>query len=95
VTFVRFGSPLPLRVTLGALRREVDLDPYPFHLLKSLEHSDYVAIVTSARSRKCAFTFDDAKLRKPGRCPSCRGTWIEPARIGLRTRARQRKRSKG
>jgi predicted Zn-ribbon and HTH transcriptional regulator len=65
------------------------------HLLKSLEHSDYVAIVTSARCRKCAFTFDDAKLRKPGRCPSCRGTWIEPARIGLRTRARARKRSKG
>jgi hypothetical protein len=27
-----------------------------------------------ARCRSCGFTFDERKLSKPGKCPSCRGT---------------------
>jgi len=53
------------------------------HLLKSLEHSDYVAVVTPAQCRKCQFTFDRRKLKKPGKCPKCRATWIEPPRIAV------------
>lgn len=66
---------------VGASPRDVadDLE----HLLKSLEHSDYAAVVTPARCRKCAFTFSVEKLKKPGKCPKCRGTWIEPPRIAV------------
>ena len=57
------------------------------HLLRSLEHSDYVAGIEPATCRKCGFTFEETKLKKPGRCPECRGTWIEPPRIFVRRRA--------
>jgi len=69
---------------LGVSPRDVADDLQ--HLLKSLEHSDYVAMVMPARCRKCDFTFDESKLRKPGRCPQCRGTRIEPSRIGVRNK---------
>lgn len=69
---------------LGVSPRDVadDLE----HLLKSLEHSDYVAIVTPARCRKCELTFDERKLRKPSKCPACRSTWIEAPLVEVRER---------
>lgn len=56
------------------------------HLLKSLERSEYVAVVTPARCKKCGFTFDERKLKKPGKCPKCKKTWIDPPRIHLERR---------
>jgi predicted Zn-ribbon and HTH transcriptional regulator len=57
------------------------------HLLKSLEHSDYVAVVTPAHCRKCEFTFEKHKLKKPSKCPRCRGTWIEPPKVHVENRS--------
>ena len=70
---------------LGVSPRDVVDDVQ--HLLRSLEHSDYTAVVTPAQCRKCEFTFEESKLKKPERCPACRGTWIEPPRVFVQRRA--------
>ena len=62
------------RRQLGAPPREVEEDLR--HLLHSLKHRPYRAVVTPARCRKCGFTFRGQKLTKPGKCPKCHGTWI-------------------
>ena len=69
---------------LGISKRDVADDIA--HLLKSLERSDYDTIVTPAKCRKCGFTFEESKLKKPGRCPQCRSTWIEPPRVEVRSK---------
>jgi predicted Zn-ribbon and HTH transcriptional regulator len=51
------------------------------HLLKSLRHEPYRAVITPARCRKCGFTFREHKLRRPGRCPKCRESHIDEALI--------------
>jgi predicted Zn-ribbon and HTH transcriptional regulator len=53
------------------------------HLLRSLKRSRYHAAIVAARCRKCDFVFHRSKLRKPGKCPRCHGTWIEEPRIGV------------
>jgi predicted Zn-ribbon and HTH transcriptional regulator len=47
------------------------------HLRKSLKKSAYRLKVHPAACRKCTFVFSPEKLSKPGKCPQCRGTWIE------------------
>jgi len=45
------------------------------HIRKSAE-KDFV--INPAECRKCGFTFDMKKhLKKPGKCPECRSTWID------------------
>jgi predicted Zn-ribbon and HTH transcriptional regulator len=56
------------------------------HLLLSLRHEPCRVLRERARCRKCGFEFGTGRLPKPGKCPRCRGTWIEPPRIGLSAR---------
>jgi len=56
------------------------------HLLKSLKHGPYRAVLEPAQCRHCGFRFKDDKLHKPGKCPRCQGTWIEPPRLGIESR---------
>lgn len=60
------------------------------HLLRSLKHMDYKAVIEPARCRACGFEFSTEKLSKPSKCPECRGTWILEPRIEI-----QPKRSAG
>ena len=53
------------------------------HLVRSLKHSEYRTIIEPARCRTCGFTFGEDKLSKPGKCPSCRGTRIYEAQVGI------------
>ena len=55
--------------------REIEEDVK--HLIKSLRRSRYRLVVTPAQCKKCGFVFAQDKLRKPGKCPNCHGTWIE------------------
>jgi len=76
------------RLALGELARELDVDPSELeddleHLRKSLKHSDYREIFEPATCRKCGFVFHQARLRKPGKCPRCKGTWISEPRLGI------------
>ena len=72
--------------------REIEEDVR--HLIKSLRHSSYRVVVTPAQCRKCGFIFSQDKLRKPGKCPNCHGTWIEEPMIYVeQTSARERHRA--
>lgn len=51
------------------------------HLLQSLKHTEYRAEIEVATCRKCGFEFGHEKLRKPSKCPKCKGTWITEPRI--------------
>jgi transcriptional regulator len=72
---------------LGFSRGDVEEDLR--HALRSARAAGHRVIVVPARCRSCGFTFDEQKLSKPGKCPSCRGTrlyepqiFIEQARAG-------------
>lgn len=53
------------------------------HMLRSLKRTQYRAVITPAECRKCGFKFQKHKLRKPGKCPGCQGTWIREPRLGI------------
>jgi transcriptional regulator len=53
------------------------------HLLKSLRHTEYEAVITPAQCRKCGFEFGTDKLRKPSKCPKCNATWLSEPRIKI------------
>lgn len=53
------------------------------HFLKSLKRMPYHEVIEPARCRQCGFVFQHKKLRKPGKCPQCKGTWISEPRIGI------------
>jgi predicted Zn-ribbon and HTH transcriptional regulator len=55
------------------------------HLLRSLKGGPYRIIIEPAQCRHCRFTFHREKLGKPGKCPRCKETWIQPPRVGLMT----------
>jgi predicted Zn-ribbon and HTH transcriptional regulator len=69
---------------VGETPRDIEADL--IHLLKSLKHTEYAAIVEPARCRKCRFEFDTVKLSKPSRCPKCKSTWILEPRVSIRNR---------
>ena len=56
------------------------------HLMKSLKHTEFRAVVTPASCRKCEFEFSGTKLHKPSKCPQCRGTWIMEPVISVRSK---------
>lgn len=53
------------------------------HLMKSLKQSKYHVKIHPAECRKCDFVFAAEKLTRPGKCPQCRGTWIEAPLIEI------------
>ena len=57
------------------------------HLVRSLKHSEYRAIIEPARCRACGFEFSEEKLNKPSKCPECHSTWVLEPRIGITRRA--------
>src|SRR5688572_30056208 len=57
------------------------------HLLQSLKHSEYVAEITPATCRKCGFEFRSDKLSKPSKCPECHSTWLQEAKVEIRSKA--------
>jgi transcriptional regulator len=67
---------------LGLARGDVESDLR--HALRSARAAGAKIDVVPARCRSCGFTFDEAKLSKPGKCPVCRGTRIFEAQILVR-----------
>lgn len=60
-----------------------DIESDLHHLLTSLRHTGYAAVIEPARCRKCGFEFGASKLAKPSKCPKCRSTWILEPRVAL------------
>lgn len=68
--------------TVADLAREFEVSPKEIaadleHLLKTLRRSAYRLKIHPATCRRCAFTFSPEKMTKPGKCPQCKGTWID------------------
>lgn len=70
-----------LCVILGSAPGDVEDDLR--HLLKSLRNMPYRAVISPAVCRKCGFVFHKDRLRKPGKCPKCKGSWISEPLIGI------------
>ena len=56
------------------------------HLLLSLKHTEYTAVITPPTCRKCDFEFGTDKLRKPSKCPKCKSTWLTEPMIEVRVK---------
>jgi predicted Zn-ribbon and HTH transcriptional regulator len=59
---------------LGLRRR--DIDDELRHVIRSAEAAGEHIEVVPARCKDCGFVFGADRLRKPGRCPECRGSRI-------------------
>jgi predicted Zn-ribbon and HTH transcriptional regulator len=70
-----------LALRLGIGQKEVEDDLH--HLIKSLRNMPYQAVIEPATCRKCGFVFQSDKLRKPGKCPQCKGSWISEPLISI------------
>ncbi|MHC1768684.1 MAG: transcriptional regulator [Verrucomicrobiia bacterium] len=78
------GSPM----TISQIARAADERPTQVaddlrHLLRSLKHTEYDAVIEPARCRACGFEFSPEKLTKPSKCPECHSTWVLEPRIGI------------
>ncbi len=75
-------------MTVTQIARQVDEPPSRItddlnHLLRSLKHAEYRAVIEPARCRACGFEFSQHKLNKPSKCPECRSTWIGEPKISI------------
>jgi len=59
---------------LNTRRDEVEEDLR--HAIVSARAAGEAVTIEPARCKTCGFLFDEERLSKPGRCPSCRGTRI-------------------
>ena len=75
--------------SVGEISREVriserDVYEHLEHIRKTTSRSDRHLIITPAECRKCGFIFSKReRLRKPGRCPLCRGESIKEALFSI------------
>ena len=53
------------------------------HMIRSARAAGHRVVVVPARCRSCSFTFDEARLTKPGKCPSCRMSRIFEPQIAV------------
>src|SRR3954465_2236015 len=51
------------------------------HAIRSARAACHTVTVIPARCRSCGFTFDEQKLSKPGKCPSCRGPRLSAPQV--------------
>lgn len=82
------SQPMTVSELAGRLRlRPAEVEDDLQHLAKSLVHGEWQLDVTPAACRKCGFAFGPDKLRKPSKCPECKGTWLTEPVIGVVPRA--------
>jgi predicted Zn-ribbon and HTH transcriptional regulator len=72
--------------SVSSLAREMglrrgDMEEDLRHALRSARAAGHQVSVIPARCRSCDFVFDEQKLSKPGKCPSCRGTRLYEPQI--------------
>ncbi len=67
---------------MGLRRGDVEDDMR--HALRSAVAAGNRVEVIPARCKDCGFVFDEDRLTKPSRCPSCRGSRIFEPQIRLR-----------
>jgi predicted Zn-ribbon and HTH transcriptional regulator len=60
-----------------------DVEDALHHMIRSARAAGHRIVVLPARCRSCGFTFDEGKLTKPGKCPSCRESRIFEPQISV------------
>ena len=53
------------------------------HLLRSLKHTEFKAVVEPATCRACGFAFSQDKLNKPSKCPKCHSRWLAEPQVRI------------
>jgi len=66
---------------MGLQRGDVESDLR--HALRSAVVAGFRIDVIPARCKSCGFVFDEDRLTKPGRCPSCKGSRLFEPQICL------------
>ena len=66
---------------LGLPRADIEDDLR--HMIRTARAGGHQVTIVPARCRSCGFTFDEGRLAKPGRCPSCRQSRILEAQISV------------
>jgi transcriptional regulator len=56
------------------------------HVQRSLRRSGLALLMQSARCRACGWAQGGEQPRAPGKCPSCRSTWLDPPRFRVAPR---------
>ncbi len=75
MTLYEIAKPLGLRPK--------DVEDDLRHLQKTLRHEAYRLVIQPAHCQRCGFVFGTEHLHKPGKCPACKGTWIEEPRFEI------------
>jgi len=66
---------------LGLTRRDLEEDLQ--HMIRSARAAGHRIVIVPARCRACGFLFDEGRLSKPGKCPSCRESRIFEPQIAV------------
>lgn len=82
------GPPISVKEISGEVRiAEKDVIGHLEHLERSLPHQGFELAVVPAECGRCGFVFAKRqRLRKPGRCPVCRGEHIHEPLFSVRER---------
>jgi len=76
---LREGPATARDLSAAAGIREKDVAEHLAHLARSLRHGAERLVVEPAACLACGYRFTDrARLTRPGACPSCRSTRIDP-----------------
>ncbi len=81
------GRSLTLKELSGEVSlSERDLPAHLEHLQRSLRREGRRLLLEPATCKRCGFVFRKrTRFTRPSRCPSCRGTHLDPPRVGLQT----------
>jgi transcriptional regulator len=55
-------------------------------MIRSARAAGHRIVVIPARCKTCGFLFDEDRLTKPGKCPSCRGSRIFEPQIAVESK---------
>ena len=80
------GQTLSVKDISGAVRiSEKEVYDHLLHIQKTINKGGTTLILTPAECKKCGFKFKKReKLKKPGKCPLCRGEAIEEPLFSIR-----------
>ena len=79
------GNPLSARDISGEVGISIrEVSDHMEHIQKSVSRGNYHLVIAPAECRKCGFVFRKReRLRKPGKCPVCRGESIQEPLFSL------------